>query len=117
MTEISANGNLYKRKEVLAAAEKVGLEYRTTCNHFLRREMMAGTRGVYDITLYAEPAVKVKKTKTKKVAKVVADKIAEPVDSVDSLVDDQDVELTDVLDVDLDGEFADETEMLEELID
>jgi hypothetical protein len=119
--EITQNGNLYKRKDVLKVAEKVGLEYRETCNNFLRRDMMSGTRGVYDITKYTALVAKVKKTKTvkakgKNVADAVTKKIAEPTISLDNEAS-ADAELTDVIDIDVDGQFSDESELIEDLAD
>ena len=69
LEDISANGNMYKRKDVLALAEEIGLEYRETCKHFLRPEMSSGVRGVYDISLYDSTGSKTKVTKVKKSAK------------------------------------------------
>lgn len=114
----AAGSTIIKRGVILKAAKAAGLEYRATCNAFLRKEMMAGTRGSYDLSI--EPEVKTKKTKTAlpKVARAMAKKIKEPmpVDVEDVIDDDQDVELTDTLDIDMDSEFADESEMLEEVL-
>lgn len=71
MSQIVADGNLYRRKDVLYQAKKVGLDYRTTCRRFLRPEMRTSTRGVYNITLYVDPKTK---TKSKKDSKTVVER-------------------------------------------